>query len=138
MKRLLAMMLLLIASGAAHAASFKVIVNESVNVRALPKKSVSDLFLKKSVKWEGGQPVVVVDQIEASQVRDAFSRSVHGKPAAAIKSYWTQQIFSGRAVPPVEKKTDADVLAFVRANAGAIGYVADTTATDGVRVLEVK
>ncbi|HEX2833186.1 MAG TPA: hypothetical protein VHW00_09235 [Thermoanaerobaculia bacterium] len=138
MKRLLAVMLLLIASGTAHAAAFKVIVNDSVKVQSLPKKAVSDLFLKKSVKWEGGRAVVVVDQVEAAEVRDAFSRAVHGKPAAAIKSYWTQQIFAGRDVPPVEKKSDAEVLAFVRANAGAIGYVADSTATDGVRVLEVK
>jgi ABC-type phosphate transport system substrate-binding protein len=40
-----------------------------------------------------------------------------------VKSYWQQQIFSGRDVPPPEKQTENDVVAFVRSNPGAIGYV---------------
>ena len=56
---------------------------------------------------------------------------------AAVKSYWNQQIFSGRDVPPVEKKSDAEVLTFVRSTPGAIGYVSDAAAVDGVRVVTV-
>ena len=138
MKRVLGLLLLLLlAATGASAAPFKVIVHESVKVQSLPKKTVSDFFLKKATKWEGGAAVVPVDQLESSAVRDAFSRAVHGKPAAAIKSYWTQQIFSGRDVPPVEKKSDAEVIAFVKANPGAIGYVSESASADGVRVLTV-
>ena len=65
------------------------------------------------------------------RVREAFSRHVHGKPARAIKQYWNQQIYAGRAVPPPELAGDAKVVAFVLANPGAIGYVsADATITD--------
>ena len=137
MKRVLGLLLLLTAATGVAAAPFKVIVHESVKVQSLPKKTVSDFFLKKATKWEGGAAVVPVDQLESSAVRDAFSRAVHGKPAAAIKSYWTQQIFSGRDVPPVEKKSDAEVIAFVKANPGAIGYVSESASADGVRVLTV-
>jgi hypothetical protein len=42
---------------------------------------------------------------------------------SAVESYWQQAIFSGRSVPPLEKASDAEVLAFVRANPGAVGYV---------------
>jgi len=138
MKRIIALLLMLAMSSGAYAASFKLIVNDSVKARSLSKKTVSDYFLKKAKKWADGTTVVPVDQIESSEVRDQFSRAVHGKPAAAIKSYWTQQIFSGRDVPPVEKKSDAEVIAFVKSNPGAIGYVADTTATDGVRVVTLE
>ena len=68
---------------------------------------------------------------------EGFSKSIHGKTAAAVKSYWNQQIFSGREVPPVEKKSDAEVLSFVRSTPGAIGYVSDTASTDGVRVVTI-
>jgi len=132
-----AMVLALAVSAFASGADFRVVANNSVPVSSLSKKAASDLFLKKTVKWEGGAPVVPVDQLESSTVRQGFSKAVHGKTAAAVKSYWNQQIFSGRDVPPIEKRSDAEVLAFVRSTPGAIGYVSESTATDGVRVLTV-
>ena len=139
MKRsILAFALALLAGTTAFAATpWKVIVNNNVKVDSLSKKAASDLFLKKTTKWASGAAVVPVDQVDTAAVRDAFSRAVHGKPTAAVKSYWNQQIFSGRDVPPVEKRNDAEVLAFVRSNAGAVGYVSEGAATDGVRVVPI-
>jgi ABC-type phosphate transport system substrate-binding protein len=124
-------------TGTAQAASYKLIVNNSVSVNSLSKKAVSDLFLKKSTKWESGAAVTPVDQLDSSNTREGFSKAVHGKTAAAVKSYWNQQIFSGRDVPPVEKKSDAEVLAFVRSTTGAIGYVSEAASAEGVRVVTV-
>ena len=121
----------------ASAAPFKVIVNNAVNVSSLSKKEVSDLFMKRAPKWSNGTPVVPVDQSDRSAVRDEFSKTIHGKPTAAVKSYWQQQIFSGRDVPPVEKASDAEVLAMVRSNPGAVGYVDAAADTGGVKVLTV-
>lgn len=124
-------------TGTAQAASYKLIVNNSVSVNSLSKKAVSDLFLKKATKWESGAAVTPVDQLDSSNTREGFSKAVHGKTAAAVKSYWNQQIFSGRDVPPVEKKSDAEVLAFVRSTTGAIGYVSEAASAEGVRVVTV-
>lgn len=124
-------------AGAAHAASYKLIVNNSVNVEALSKKTASDLFLKKTTKWENGAPVVPVDQVDSSAAREGFSKGVLGKAPAAVKSYWNQQIFSGRDVPPVEKRSDAEVLSFVRSTPGAIGYISPSASAEGVRVVFV-
>lgn len=132
-----AMVLVLAVSAFAGDADFRVVANNSVPVSSLSKKAASDLFLKKTTKWDGGAPAVPADQLESSSVRQAFSKAVHGKTAAAVKSYWNQQIFSGRDVPPVEKRSDAEVLAFVRSTPGAIGYVSQAAGTDGVRVLTV-
>jgi ABC-type phosphate transport system substrate-binding protein len=79
-----------------------------------------------------------VDQAKSSAVRDAFSREILGKSVAAVEQYWTQAIFSGRAVPPVEKHSDADVLAYVRENPGAIGYVSASAPRDGVKRVTLK
>lgn len=140
MKRALALATLsfLVWTGAAQAAQFKVIVNRAVKSDSLTKQQVSDLFLKKTVKWADATPVAAVDQPDSSAVREAFSKEIHGKPASAVKSYWNKQIFSGRDLPPLEKKTDADVVAYVRATAGAIGYVAESAETEGVRVVAVR
>jgi ABC-type phosphate transport system substrate-binding protein len=123
---------------AALAAGYKVIVNNSNDKSSLAKKELAQLFMKKTPQWSGGTPVVAVDQTDKSAVRERFTLEVHGKSVSAVKSYWQQQIFSGRDVPPVEKSSDAQVIAFVKQNAGAIGYVADGADTSGVKVVAVQ
>ena len=79
-----------------------------------------------------------VDLSESAPAREAFSTAVHHKPVKAVRAYWQQQIFSGRDVPPPEKTSDEQVIAFVRATPGAIGYVsAAAPLTGGVRRVQV-
>ena len=108
---------------AAQAQDFTVIVNASNPVSSLPMDDVAKLFLKKTVAWESGKPAAPVELPAAAKAREAFARTVLNKSIAQVKSYWQQQIFSGRDVPPPEKQTESDVVAFVRSNPGAIGYV---------------
>ena len=134
-KTSLALLLLFAFAGPASAADgFKVIANSAVPVQSLSHTALSDLFMKKTTTWTGGVAVVPVDNAAAA-VREEFSRAVHGKAAAAVKSYWNQQIFSGRSLPPLEKATDAEVVAFVRATRGAIGYVGAAADVSGVKVV---
>jgi ABC-type phosphate transport system substrate-binding protein len=96
------------------------------------------LFLKKMAKWTDGTPAAPINQTKSAAVREAFTTTVHGKSVAAVDSYWQQQIFSGRDIPPAEKSSDADVITFVKANAGAVGYVSDAAVTAGVKVISVE
>jgi hypothetical protein len=75
---------------------------------------------------------------ESSRVREAFSQAVHGRSAAAVRSYWLKILFSGRGVPPPERRSDREVLAYVQERPGAVGYVSETAPTDGARVLTVE
>jgi ABC-type phosphate transport system substrate-binding protein len=116
----------------ASAQSFVVVANET-GPASLSKDELSRAFLKKSTH------LAAVDQDKESKVRGAFSRAILGRPVTAVASYWQQQIFSGGDAPPAEKASDADVLAYVRANPKAIGYVA--TGTDlgtGVHALVIQ
>jgi len=133
-----AMVLAMAISAFASAADFKVIVNSSNSSTKVSKTDLNAIFLKKMIKWSDGTPAVPVNQSKKSPVRDAFTTAVHGKSIAAVDSYWQQQIFSGRDVPPAEKTSDAEVVAFVKANAGAVGYVSDGAATAGVKVVSVE
>ena len=79
-----------------------------------------------------------VDLAEASGIRKAFSSEVVGKDVATVRSYWQQQLFTGRGVPPVVKASDAEVLAFVASRPGAIGYVsAGAALPDGVKAVRI-
>jgi ABC-type phosphate transport system substrate-binding protein len=129
--------LLLCAALPAAADDFKVVVHPDNPVAELSAGDVSRLFLKKTLRWSDGRPVQPVEPA-TPRVRERFAATVHEKSVNAVKSYWNQLIFSGRDVPPLEKADDAGVLAYVKANAGAVGYVSPGADLSGVKVLLVK
>jgi ABC-type phosphate transport system substrate-binding protein len=117
---------------------FKVIVNTNSDISSLSKREVSRLFLKKDKSWDNDLAVTPVDLPGAADARVAFSRAIHGKTVSAVRAYWQQKVFSGRDVPPLERDSDASVVAFVRNNPGAIGYVSDDADVHGVKVINIE
>jgi hypothetical protein len=111
---------LLAPAGRASAQGYVVVANEA-GPASISKSELSRVFLKKSAQ------LTPVDQDKDAKVRSSFSKAVLGRPLSAIVSYWQQQIFSGGDSPPAEKRSDADVLAFVRSNPKGVGYVAAGT-----------
>lgn len=121
----LAVLALALGAERASAQGFVVVVNAANPVASIKKDRANGLFLKRVTRWDDGSPVMPVNLDRTSATREAFSRAVHGKSVNAIESNWQQQIFAGRESPPAERRGDAEVLAFVRANPGAIGYVSE-------------
>jgi ABC-type phosphate transport system substrate-binding protein len=115
-----------------------IVNNATIPVESLTRDQVSKFFLKKVERWETGTLVSPVDLAAGSEVRDVFSRAIFLKSTTAIKSYWQNQIFSGRGVPPPERDSEAQVVDFVRSTPGAIGYVAASTPlANGVRAIRI-
>jgi len=46
-------------------------------------------------------------------------------------------VFAGSGTPPIEKKSDLEVIEYVKKNSGAIGYVSKSTNTTGVKEITV-
>lgn len=120
------------------AQEFKVIVNAANPITEITSAALSKIFLKEAPGFPGGAAASPVDQSKASPVRAAFSKRVIGRPVSAVETYWQQQIFSGKEVPPPAKGSDDDVIALVKATPGAIGYVSAAAGTAGVKVVDVK
>lgn len=131
-------LLLFVVATPAAAQDVKIIVNSANSTAELPGDVVTKLFLKQTTKFPNGTAAQPVDQAKGSSVRAAFSKSVLGRGVSAVESYWQQQIFSGKDVPPPTKASDDEVVAYVKANAGAIGYVSAGASTAGVKVVDVK
>jgi ABC-type phosphate transport system substrate-binding protein len=124
----------------AEGQDFKVVINESNTTTSIARANLSDCFMNQAATftWISGQPLVPIDQAANSETRQAFSLDIHGRDVNAVKSYWQRQIFTGKAVPPQERASDEEVLAFVRSTPGAVGYVsASTELGPGVKELEV-
>lgn len=135
-----ALVLLLIAGvSAAAELPFRVVVHASNPATAVSRAELSAIYMKRTRSWPDGREIVPVDQLNGARVRDRFSRAVHGKSVAYVTRYWQRLIFSGRAVPPRELRSDAAVLEFVKANGEAIGYIdRNTPVPEGVKVLAVR
>lgn len=123
----------------AKADAFIVIVNAKNPATSVDKDRLSKMFLKKVKRWEVGDATVEpFDQLESTDVREAFTRAVHGKSISAIKSYWQRMIFSGRDVPPDEQDSDGEVMSEVAKDEGGVGYVSPSAKLiDGVKTIRV-
>jgi len=126
-------------SAQSNAQSMLVVVNSANPIVSLTKDQLALIYLKKTKKWKNDEPIVPVDQARRTKLRDTFSLEVLGRSASTMETYWQAQIFSGKDVPPLVRKTDADVLAYVRETPGAIGYVMPGTSLEtGVKTVTVK
>ena len=134
----LSLVALVATAAPAMAQDFKVIVNGANSTSGLTADVAAKLFLKQSAKFPNGTAAQPVDLAKSSPVRAAFSKAVLNRPVPAVETYWQQQIFSGKDVPPAAKASDDDVIAYVKANPGAIGYVSASASTAGVKVVDVK
>ena len=128
----------LVGAAPAGAQQYRVIVNAANPTSALSKEDLARVYLKKMGAWKNGNAVTVVDLGPKSSVRAEFSMAVLGRDVPTMKNYWQQSLFSGRGVPPIEQPSEAQVVAFVAANQGAIGYVSsDAQLPEGVKTISV-
>ena len=124
---------------AAEPSGFKVVVNGANTMTEIEIENLSRIYLKETASWPDGSEAVPVDMASDTELRKEFSKAVHGRDAAAIKSYWQRQIFSGKGVPPMEFSSEEDLLFFVSETPGAVCYVSDSTPlTSGVKELRVR
>lgn len=117
---------------------FRVIVKDSHKAISLSRKFVADVFLKKTTRWGDGSAIRPVDQRSRSAVRRRFSSRILSRSVAAVRTYWTRLVFTGRGVPPPELNGDEAVIRYVRKHPGAIGYVSSKAELDGVKAVAIR
>jgi ABC-type phosphate transport system substrate-binding protein len=119
-------------------AGFQLIAHPGVSGTAVSKDVVAGIFLKRVQRWGDGQLIEPVDLTAASPVREAFSAEMLGMPVAGVKNYWLDRMAKG-LWPPRIKEADEDVIGYVAAHPGGIGYVAaGTPLPPTVKVLRVQ
>jgi hypothetical protein len=112
-------------------------VNPANSAASVDRKFLRDAFLKKTLRWPGGEPVRPADLAPRSRVRAKFSEELLGRSIAAVRSFWQQSIFSGRDVPPPEFDDEALLVRYVLKHPGGVGYVGGGTDLQGAKVLAV-
>jgi hypothetical protein len=128
--------LLALASSAALADAY-VIVNAANPVQALRRRDVDDLFMGRQRAFPDGEFALLFDLPRDSAQRTTFYRLLTGMPMAQVNSYWARLMFAGYSVPPSPLPDEAAMLAMVKRNPSAIGYLLREPADKGVRVVLV-
>jgi len=118
---------------------FDLVVHPSNPVNDLSRSQIAQIFLKKMTRWPTGRGVLVVDQPADARIRQRFTTVILEKEMRQVDAYWQESIFSGRAVPPLQRRSDAEVIAYVRENPDAIGYVtAGAAGVTDVKIVDVQ
>jgi ABC-type phosphate transport system substrate-binding protein len=130
----------LLGSNAADAerGGFRVIANSEHSGEIITREVLSQVFLRKARRWGDGLHITAVDQSAESEVRISFTAEVLQSSTREVINYWVAEINRGNH-PPKVKASDEEVIAFVGATKGAIGYVsAGARLTGQVKALLVQ
>jgi ABC-type phosphate transport system substrate-binding protein len=112
-----------------------VVVGAKSAAAKLTKDQAAALFLGKSTQLPGAGIPVLLDQPEASEIRQLFYTKVTEKTASQVKAIWSRLVFSGKGTLPKELASNEEVKKMLATNPDAIAYI-DKTAVDAtVKVL---
>jgi ABC-type phosphate transport system substrate-binding protein len=114
-----------------------VIVHPDNPATSVDRDFLRDAFLKKRTEWGPQQTIRPID-LPASSARDRFTQDVLKKSSTQLRSYWNQQIFSGKGVPPPTAKSIAAAIAYVLANPGAVAYLPADADPGRAKVLRLR
>lgn len=122
---------------AAHMASAQVavIVNPKSPLASMTAEQVAGIFMGKSSTLPNGATAAPADLPEASAARDQFYSKAAGKTGPQVKATWARLTFSGKATPPRELPSAADVKKHVASNPDAIGYIEKSAVDASVKVV---
>jgi ABC-type phosphate transport system substrate-binding protein len=116
----------------AEAGEVVVICNKSVPADSLSKDEIKKIYLGKKTAWDNGQKINFVT-LKAKEVHDLFLKEIINKTATQFKTYWKKMVFTGKGTIPKDFDTEANLIAYVAATEGAIGYISSGTKADGVK-----
>ncbi len=101
----------------------QVIVHPDLNADDISIDDLRNIFLRRKTLWPNGVQISPMAQHPNSPARHYFDKHIFNRSPMALRAYWNQQIFSGRQLPPPERLNDKEVIDFVSATPGAIGYI---------------
>ncbi|MBC2604524.1 hypothetical protein [Pelagicoccus albus] len=131
MKKTLSSLLLALSATSFAFSSPSVIVN-SENSDSIDTDTLASVLVGKRKFWENGAEVVIAvlkDNSDSNNALESFAKMNDSR----FKSHWQRLAFSGRGTMPKNFSDPAALVAFVKANKGAIGLTSDGSDLSGVK-----
>lgn len=112
-----------------------VIVNTAATDTGVSKDVLKALYNGRKRSLPSGARVEILDLDGA--VHDRFVTDMLDSSPAQYTTYWQRLVFTGQGKLPRVFASEKDLVAYVAATPGAIGYIDAATAHDGVKVLTI-
>ncbi len=118
-------------------ADILLIANNSVTEADISKGDIKRIFLGKKRMWTDQQKISPVTLINGP-VHEGFVSAFINKTPITFSTFWKRVIVTGTGIPPKSFKSETDLVKYVSATKGAVGYISADTSHKGVKVLSVK
>jgi hypothetical protein len=133
---LLVGLFLLILGGTTYGEELLIIANPDLASPRLDTKGLQRIYMGKQTRWVNDEAIVPV-MLKAGPVHEAFVEAFLDRSPHRFATYWRQMIFTGKGTPPRSFDNEEDLIAFVAATPGSVGYASATTDVNEVKVLTV-
>ncbi len=119
--------------GLSKAQEILVIVNKNVT-DSIDLNKISSIYRAEKTKWNDGTQITVT-MLTKGDLHEAFAKSVVGLNTNRWIRIWRRIIFTGSGLPPRTFKTETDMVNFIAATPGAMGYITASTPHENVKVI---
>lgn len=133
--RFVLMLLCLILPVQAMADDIVVVVNPKVGVAKLTRQEVIDIYMGRNRQFPSGVTALPLDLSHGVAERDRFYKLLTGKNISEINAYWARLIFSGRATPPTQVRSQEEAMLMVIDNRSAIAYAERSRVSSQVKIV---
>jgi hypothetical protein len=121
---LITSMVLLLSAGVTFAEEVLVVASKELAEASLTKDQIREAFLGNPIRSSSGVSIQAFDRKRCPELlRERFYRSILGMGSTQLKSYWSQQIFTGRSFPPKTLDDLDSVKKELNANVGSISFI---------------
>lgn len=111
-----------------------IVTAEQGHLRQLQRDEAELLFLGRRTTAADGTPVILID-LPAGPIRDRFYLLLTGKNPQQTRAYWSRQVFTGRARPPLEALSIEQAIEWLLQTPGTVAYLPASNGDARLRVL---
>jgi ABC-type phosphate transport system substrate-binding protein len=135
-KRLLYLLVLMGINVLGAYADVQIIVHPRSSLGSVSSQELEDLYLGRKKKLSDGVNAEPVD-LGISALQEAFLKNYVKRSESQYRTHWKKAVFTGQGKPPKKFDTEAELIAYVAATPGALGYVSLEADVSSVKVLSV-
>jgi len=126
----------LLLASLACAQDVMIVVNSSVPVSQITETQLRDIFTGVRTRFDNGTRAVPV-MLKGGPVHEVFLHRHVGDTPDEFRVRWRKAVFTGQGSMPKECRSEAELLNYVEATPGAIGYVSRLSGSSTVKLMTV-
>jgi ABC-type phosphate transport system substrate-binding protein len=119
-----------------RAAELVIIANSAQSGPNLEAKDLERIYMGKLSRWDNDEAIVPV-MLKGGPVHEAFVKSYLDRSPHRFVTYWRQMIFTGKGTPPRSFASEEELIAFVAATPGSVGYASAVTVGQDVKIMAI-